>query len=137
MREILFRGKTKITNDWVFGDLFQHGEQRFIMADNRNTEVIPETVGSYTGFTDETGKKIFEGDICEVDAEDELLKVSWEDDEAMFVLKGSTFVLDFNSVCPYEIESIGNIHDSPELLIATGEDEGSVKDDKNENTEPV
>lgn len=27
MREIIFRGKSPITKEWVYGDLFQHGEQ--------------------------------------------------------------------------------------------------------------
>ncbi len=60
-REILFRGKKTINGEWVEGDLFRHGEQRFIAHDNRNTEVIPSTVGQYTCLTDSTVRRFLRG----------------------------------------------------------------------------
>ena len=77
MREILFRGKRDDTGEWIEGDLRQDKDlgTSYILGYDYYTsgeglqrepfeyEVIPESVGQYTGLIDRKGVKIFKGDI--------------------------------------------------------------------------
>ena len=115
MREILFRGKCPITQKWVYGDLFQHGEQRFIMADNRNTEVLPETVGQYTGTNDIDRVKIFEGDIVKNIVTDSIYAVAQDDYYAGFVIIGDSKTrFGISKLTGRSTKVIGNIYEGDE-----------------------
>ncbi|MDE5556985.1 MAG: YopX family protein [Ruminococcus sp.] len=133
MREILFRGKRKDTSEWTEGltvfkldkyvymckssmceityDL-QHNIKAITSKNPFFVEVIPETVGQYTGLIDRNGTKIFEGDVVHLIG-GEFYQGYHEIDENI-VVKDITDCVYFGEVELLEI--IGNIYDNPEML---------------------
>lgn len=141
MREILFRGKRKDNGKWIYGNLIKRDNVReweyYIAQNNSGYEVIPDTVGQYTGLTDKNGKKIFEGDIVKHHFGEEkgIVKfgeyrqpfnddihtkhigfyIDWVSGEQKDLLrKDLGYWAGINNKYDYEI-FIGNIHDNPEL----------------------
>lgn len=134
MREILFRGKSKDNGKWVEGfyhcvtDNYTpkniHYITTFKRIDNVEIvltgpfEVIPETVGQYTGLKDKNGRKIFEGDIVRYGTD--IYEVVFETrcGCGYFGIKMSHIeTWNFCNITPANLmEIIGNIHDDPELL---------------------
>ena len=133
----MFRGKQKYNGEWYEGVSIFAENIAFILHDamiefvsgfNENKlnfvlqEVIPETVGQYTGLTDKNGKKIFEGDILAFS--DRLVYVNWHDYcgcwDCSYIkaIKGKATLHEDRSPDKwrYNAEVVGNIYDNPELL---------------------
>ena len=121
MREILFRRKRKKGDKrWVEGDLL-HGYSGFGITNRyyagSSFEVVPETVGQYTGLTDKNGAMIFEGDVVKSIA-------AWyvvEFENGGYGLrpfgKGKLIpIMGHGNFNENEVEVIGNIYDNPELM---------------------
>ena len=123
-REILFRGKCKTDNEWVYG--FPYVTRKNAVKINwycsefgsmRTDEVDPETVGQFTGLTDKNGVKIFEGDIIQSLESSVTGLVQWFPEHSAFMVWcKSANEVGFLYECAYIIKVIGNIHDNPELL---------------------
>lgn len=116
-REILFRGKSVSTNEWVYGYLYIHngylGTSAFIRGDKiLDTEVDIKTIGQYTGLEDSKGKRIFENDIIEEGCNGFISSVVWDNKIGTYKLKdlGNYYIKD----APIEWEVIGNIFDEKE-----------------------
>ena len=132
MREILFRGRT-LDGDWIEGwyqpPAMGIGVTLAVFNDSSDhltdIQVIPETVGQFTGLLDKNGTKIFEGDIlkytprpnCEI-----FYRIDWQQEWSRFSLiqwsthKYQLYEWAEESKVKYMCEIIGNVHDAPELL---------------------
>lgn len=117
MRTIKFRGKRKNWNpeygqsEWMLGNLLNDksiGEVGYGMDSYVYAEVIPETVGQFTGLTDKNGKEIFEGDVVKI-GETECV-------ETIRDIRYMSNLLFQHLERKIYLNIISNIHDNPELL---------------------
>ena len=138
MRENLFRGKIKDNGEWIEGYFAmtnpvdmpaRHRKSKAVMFPTdaeinwwekyfyNAVEVLPETVGQFTGLIDCYGEKIFEGDIVKghnsLHKDRLIYRVVYE--------ANGFYYMDEDDVSWHpdnveKVEVIGNIHDDPELL---------------------
>jgi len=130
MREIKHHGKRIDNGKWIVGDLLQGIDGRkyiVTLCDNIGTwtlsprllisEVVPETVGQFTGLLDRSGTEIFEGGIVLYSGQP--MTVTFNLKYAQWRLVAVSDTRGMNVYCKSDYEVIGNIHENPELLEAT------------------
>lgn len=83
-------------------------------------QVDTGTICAYIGLIDGNDKKIFEGDIVSVDGEDEKAVIVWDSDEAKIAIETENFTVNFSNYYGWQVKTIGNIFDNPELLEKDG-----------------
>lgn len=133
--KIEFRGKDIKTGEWRYGNIIHSldtiddfdsiiipktNNNMFASSDENSDlgfegwyKVDPKTVGQYTNLNDKNGKKIFDGDRCWNDYEEDYGIVSF--DEGKFIFTFDNVYVDLFEVAD-DLEVVGNIHDNPELL---------------------
>lgn len=142
MREIKFRGKPTENNTsyieegaFVYGALIVCDNKYYIalnVNDNINRddyevymiEVIPETVGQYTGLKDKNEEEIYEGDIVAIQfqraTKSKIALIEYSEKYAAFIITHTKEIKHENqNLGDYQMENfevIGNIYDNPELL---------------------
>lgn len=147
MREIKFRGKCINEDAWAYGSLIQRSGRSFIFEEGVHvpqckigeflTEVIPESVGEFTGLKDKNGREIFEGDVIywEIDNgvgiesysavvrwSENLVEEGWNQTYKWLVgytgdyYRGSYDELSTPAAYNGGLRVIGNIYENPELI---------------------
>jgi len=148
MREIKFRAKpvnADYYGEWVEGYYFQdltNGEiKHYIFNCPVHIEVIPETVGQFTGLFDKNRHAIYEGDFLRIPSKNKweeinypFFEIFWHDNDSADKHTGWQFNrIHYNkgSICGYHqletflpkyvsrMERIGNIHDNKDLINET------------------
>lgn len=141
-REIKFRAKD-MSGEWVYGDLRLTSREPHIWTDPYTSHIInTETIGQYTGFKDNNGKEIYEGDIIrdfhsfyfsgdftkkirgayDVTQDKDVPLVSYCRNYAVEWGKRGSYILrngsDQHPLCTRfrGVEVIGNIYDNPKLM---------------------
>ena len=141
IREVIFRGKRTDNGEWVCGYytkaryflnkkemhiIFEPDVEAFPHCEFTGyEEVLPETVGQYTGLTDKNGVKIFEGDIVRHDENYHDMVISYDVEnwggwlyEDMDDNMQAYSIYEF---CLKDIAVVGNIHDNPDIIKGGGD----------------
>lgn len=123
MRAIKFRGKCCHCDEWAYGNLVDYGEDEYpeiqgfdVFAEGidewKEVSVERDTIGQYTGLSDNKGRFIFEGDV--VRHKDRNYSVDF--------FNGAFCLVDDLGVVHEDVASmmrsstiVGNIHDNHDL----------------------
>lgn len=125
MREILFRGKRTVDDEWIEGYYDGTRVVPVIITHWDDDVIYPETLCEFTGIYDKNNVRVFEGDIVKhydnSFKEFDIGRVFWSQKLCCYRRTSSLPDAQFRPVdysmgahCEYEV--IGNIYDNPELL---------------------
>ena len=114
MRQIKFRALCAITGVWRYG-FYYTSKGNHIIRDEQDKEsiVLPATVGQFTGLKDGNGKEIFEGDKMKKPGNKNVYTVVYFDAEFYLSHKGVNHRMSWTA---NDGEIIGNIHDVKEEI---------------------
>ena len=140
-REILFRGKPidqkwwlenferfSSTKEWAIGNLIVSDGECWIVGGIADVDdeyiahewwvkIRPETVGQYTGMTDESKSKIFEGDLYRSNG-GYIFEVVYLESEACFVGVPVDYPKEWSFLEDVaDMERVGNKWDNPLLVL--------------------
>ena len=123
-REILFRGLSNQGKGWLYGDLIRNKRGAIAIVPPHPLkvthkyscyEVIPDTIGQYTGLTDKNGVRIFEGDIISIGEPNIKYITMWRDAGLHAKQIGASSYVGL-TYWASDIEVLGNVIDNPELI---------------------
>ena len=125
---IKFRGKSKMTGEWLYGDLEYNRKKDIAIIHSYDDEggyigqqeVDKETVGQFIGMTDKNENEIYDGDIIKTDDGLDIsgyYKVSYDIDTTGFICVGKDVHCHPGIIEEFsDIVVVGNIYDNKELL---------------------
>lgn len=136
MRQIKFRAQDIASNKWLYGDLRHHKDDVCIFEQGgmNGEQVKRETVGQFTGLTDEFDREVYEDDIIMLDGSPEMgarVVVFYEESfniatrkEYDYLQQGAhPYLNDYAHMDCLNtwsnsglVRVVGNIYDNPELL---------------------